>query len=109
MKIDNGECVHINRITVMPMPEIIVGNVHRLEKQHKYMKEGLELRKRKGKADAVAVDPDIINNSTGVSGDESSSDSDIDDESSADSDNDPSDHDFDDESMQELKDRGVDD
>ena len=41
MKIDNGEHVHRNRITVMPMPDKTVGDVHRLEKQQKYLKEGL--------------------------------------------------------------------
>ena len=66
MKIDNGERVHRNRITVMTMPEKTVGDLHRLAKQHKYLKEGLEFRDRKGKSDSVAVDTDTTNNSTGV-------------------------------------------
>ena len=73
------------------MPEKIFGDVHRLSKQQKYLKEGLEFRDRKLKADAVAVDTDTTNDSTGVSDDESSDESENDDESSADSDNDPSD------------------
>ena len=41
MKIDNGERVHKNRITVIPMPEKIDGDGHRFTKQQKYLKEGL--------------------------------------------------------------------
>ena len=89
MKIDNGERVHRTRITVMPVLEKTVGSVHRLAKQQKYPKEGLEFRYRKGKADAVDVDTDTTNDNTGLSGDESPADSDSNDESFADSDNDP--------------------
>ena len=89
IKIDNREHVHRKRIAVIPMPDKTVGDVHQLANQHKYLKEGIQFRDRKGKADDVAVDTDITNDSTGVSDDESFANSDSDYESSADSDNDP--------------------
>ena len=55
MKIDNGERVHRNRCTVILMPEKTVDVIHRLAKQQKFLKEGLEFRNRTGLLDAVTT------------------------------------------------------
>ena len=69
MKINNGERVHRNRYTVIPMPEDVVDKVHRLAKRQKFLKEGLEFRDRRNEVidgDDTDDDTNINRNITGV-------------------------------------------
>ena len=69
MKINNGERVHRNRYTVIPMPEEVVDKVHRLAKRQKFLKEGIEFRDRKNELIDDADDENNLNrNITGVEG-----------------------------------------
>ena len=69
MKINNGERVHRNRYTVIPMPEDVVDKVHRLAKRQKFLKEGIEFQDRKNELIDDVDDEDNLNrNITGVEG-----------------------------------------
>ena len=100
MKINNGERVHRNRYTTIPMPEDVVDKVHRLAKRQKFLKEGIEFRDRRNELiDNVDDDTNINRNTTGVEGtsetepetdtDKTSSDDDNQDDPSDDEEDDP--------------------
>ena len=112
MKLSNGERVHRNKVTVMPMPEVAIDNTNRLAKQQKYLKEGLEFQNLLRTLHAVDDnETDTTVNSTGVSdSDDKSSDDDDEDDSDYDPKEDPeedSDSNNESSNMPDLHDKGA--
>ena len=107
MKISNGERIHRNNYTVIPMPDEVVEQIHRLAKSQKFLKEGLEFRNRRHEliVDDVADDAQPNSNITGVERGESESDSDYSQSDEEDDDDDDDDDKEEDEADNNNKDR----